>query len=143
MKFSEILYETLIYNGKHLPKEYVFEHRGKYIIDTLHSIEREAERGNYNTGEGEWIFTKAIDALLDGKLAGNKEYLFVSKSKKVGMVVDYRKDKENLLDGGKHLIIVTWIGKKPNTKDFFAKPNTIKKIVESMGIDEIKLIEVE
>lgn len=137
---TEILRSTL-----NLGKEYTFLYKDTWVIDTFHKLDRVEKRGS-NKGQTN-LFKKAIDWLL--KTKKSKEYLFVSKSSRLGMVVDYRKDKMKKVKGN-HLIIITWLGDvtkklKKSPDEVFAKKGTEKVLLEDLGIDSnnIQLIYVQ
>lgn len=109
-----------------LTKEYTLMHRGKWIIDTFHKLAQEFKRGKFPKQEK--LFKDAIDWILDKK-KGIGVFLFVSKSSKLGMIVDHRKDGKNRVKG-KNLIIVTWFGKiEKDIKDVFTKKKSDTKVI--------------
>ena len=130
------------------PKEYNYYYKGKWIIDTKHMLDRVGDRGAYD--EAKKLFERAIEWLLKHKSAKG-EYLFVSKSMHIAMVIDHRPDRKGRVKGNV-LAIETWLGDvrklpKPKTvQTVYAKEGTEKVIVESLGITidaEITFIELE
>lgn len=122
--FAQILQEAIKRTG-----DYIFQHKGKWIIDTKHAHERMISRNELTEQELETLYTRAIDGLIakgTGYTENDANFLFFSRSLKQGFVVDYRQDFKNK-DGKRHLIIVTFL---PRNKDK-AKPGTIRIFVES------------
>lgn len=130
---EEIFFESEeddIRSKMNLGKEYNFYYKGKWVIDTFHKLDREKQRES----ESRDLFRKAINWLLTNKSKGGMEYLFVSKSTKMAMVVDYRKDKANRVKGN-NLIIVSWLGNtvkdlKKDPKDVFVKKEQRKYLLK-------------
>ena len=150
--FIEILNETEFDDIKKklgLGKEYILFHNDKWVVDTKHSIERKEQRGF--TKEIEQFLKDTIDYIIDKKLpAKNREYLVLSKSKHLGMVVAHKKDEKNRVKGNL-LSIVSWFGdvtkpplNKKSIKDVFVsrdkKDVTTKILVEFV---ENEIIEVD
>lgn len=135
------------------PKQYIFYHNEKWVIDTTHSVDRVTDRG-VSDNKIEDLFRKSIDWIVKKKAAAKGQvYLFVSKSTNYAVVFDHRKDEKHRVKGN-ILAVVTYLGDvrklKPKGKD----PKTVatthkgdkKVILESlMGIeiDLEKLITVE
>lgn len=143
--FKEFLQEGIVYKnpeGKYvrLGSEYSFHYRDKFVIDTKHILDRIQERGEAN--DLNFLLKKTIDYVID-RNARSKEYLFASKSKRIGIVVDYREDKNKSKSGiaGNQIIIVTWLGRKTSAGDFFAKAGTDKVILESLQSVGIEYVE--
>jgi hypothetical protein len=124
----------LVRSALQLGKEYLFLYRDKWIVDTFHKLERSHQRSS--TKDNEDLFKKAIDWLLNKNKPAAK-FLFVSKSSKLGMVVDYRPDKKKKVKGN-HLIIITWLGNvqkdlKKTPEQVTAKKGTEKVLVEELN----------
>ncbi len=147
--FKEYIEEAKYqYDGKILGPEFNYFYKDTFVIDTFHKLDRVKDRGAIEKSKD--LFRKAIDHLSKfGKK--DKQYLFVSNSTNLGMVVDYRMDRKKVVDDRLSVVIITWLGdvtKPPIRKtpeQVFAKKGTLKVLVESMdlGLDFDDIIFVE
>ena len=91
--------------------EYIFKHKGRWVIDTTHAAQRIVERGVFSIKEMEFFFRKMIEKYMSmgSKYTSlnNPEFLFFSKSLNQGMIVAYRKDFKKI-DNQKHFVIITF-----------------------------------
>ncbi len=95
--------------------EYIFKHKGRWVIDTNHATERMAQRNQFTKKEIEVFFRKMIEAFLKKGsrytdmdiYSGANEFLFFSKSLNQGMIIAYRKDYKNI-DDNQHFVVVTF-----------------------------------
>lgn len=119
---------------------YIYKHRGKFIIDTKHSIDRKYERakeGTFQLNEKEliFIFEKIIEYCIKNENKWKNEYqtdmLFFSKSLNQGVVITYREDKY-AKSNEKHVVILTYLPKGKSNP----KPGTQKIITESKDLIE-------
>ena len=115
-----------------LGSEYSFHHRDKWVIDSHHKLEREAARAK--TKDQPAFFRSMIDWLV-GHNAADGNYLFVSRSTRLGVVIEYRKDRAGKVKGS-HPVVVTWLGdvtkpplNKKSIDDVVATKSTDKKVV--------------
>lgn len=112
------------------PNEYIFKHKGRYVIDTSHAARRMAERNSYSQKELETFFRRMIEKYLsmgsDYLKLNNPEFLFFSKSLNQGMIIAYRKDFKKI-DSKKHFVVVTFFPRGNK----FAKPGTETILIES------------
>jgi len=111
--------------------EVVFAHKGKKVIVTKHSTIRQIERSKLSKNEIETLYKRSIDKIKSFKNAFGP-YLFFSKSLKQGIVVDYREDYKDK-DGGKHLIIITFL---PRGKDKALKGTKKLMLERYVDLDE-------
>ena len=86
---------------------YIFSYKGKNVIRTNHKKDRYNKR---NTSKSQTIdlFKKAIVWLSQFGVS-KKKYAFISKSSKIGMMVDYRPDARTS-NSNDQLILITWFG---------------------------------
>ena len=127
--------------------EYIFEYKGKSVIRTNHKKDRYKTRNTSNEFTID-LFKKSIEWLIK-KGKSNKKYAFISKSSKLGMMVDFRPDKKQKKNGDQ-LILITWFGNiekdlrgNKTPENFKLKfPSDIKVLVENFNseIDEIVYI---
>jgi hypothetical protein len=127
--------------------EYIFSYKDKNIIRTNHKKDRYETRNTSNEFTID-LFKKAIDWLIK-KGKSNKKYAFISKSSKLGMMVDFRPDTKQP-ELGDQLILITWFGNiekdlrgNKTPENFKLKfPSDIKVLVENFGsgIDEIVFV---
>lgn len=126
--------------------DYIFSYKGKTIIRTNHKKDRYNER---YTDKKQTIdlFKKAIDWLERNGTSG-KKYAFISKSTKIGMMVDYRPDRKTKKSEDQ-LILITWFGniekefsgKTP--ENFKMKYSTdIKVLVENIQMKYSDILDV-
>lgn len=117
--------------------EYIFNYRGKNVIDTKHSIDRRYERvkkGEFYLSEKELVsfFKNIIDYLIsrDAEWVDIKEteILFFSKSLDQGIVIAYRRDYRDK-KGEKHPVIITYLPRGRSNP----KPGTVKVLLESLS----------
>lgn len=91
--------------------EYIFKHKGRWVIDTTHAAQRIVERGVFSAREMKFFFKKMIEKYLSlGSQytnLNNPEFLFFSKSLNQGMIVAYRRDFKKI-DNQKHFVIITF-----------------------------------
>lgn len=94
--------------------EYIYQHKGRYVIDTNHAAQRMAERNSYSKKELDTFFRRMIEKYLSmgSKYTSlnNPEFLFFSKSMNQGMIIAYRKDYKRI-DSQKHFVVVTFFPK--------------------------------
>jgi len=94
--------------------EYIFNHKGRYVIDTNHAAQRMAERNSYSKKEIDTFFRRMIEKYLSMGPSytnlNNPEFLFFSKSLNQGMIIAYRKDFKRI-DSKKHFVVVTFFPK--------------------------------
>lgn len=108
-------------------KEYVFEYKGKWVIDTKHAAERVIERGTLTRSEMQTLFKRMIDS----KPADDGSYLFSSKSLNQTLVVGVRPDYRSGSDESQ-FIIITFL---PRGKHHSNSPKDIKVMMESLELD--------
>lgn len=123
------------------PKNYIYSYNDTYIIRTSHGKDQynDISRAVPKKKKKE-LFKKAIKYCQKaGKK--NQNYVFFVKSTSVGMVVEYREDRKNKVDGN-HLIMITWLGNishKPISKTIHSFKlkfkNDIRVILEQLEID--------
>ena len=91
--------------------EYIFKHKGRWVIDTDHAAARIVQRGQISERAMEFFFRKMIEKYLSMgpkyTNLNNPEFLFFSKSVNQGMIIAYRRDYKKI-DSQKHFIIVTF-----------------------------------
>lgn len=108
--------------------EYIYEYKGKFVIDTTHSKERMLERNTLSEQELKHLFDKSIIYLITSKYT-HGDILFFSKSLNQGYIVSYVPDyyrQYKFNDNSPHLIIRTFLPRGKN----FAKPGTKTVMVE-------------
>jgi hypothetical protein len=91
--------------------EYIFKHKGRWVIDTSHAAARIVQRGEISSRAMEFFFRKMIEKYLSMgpkyTNLNNPEFLFFSKSVNQGMIIAYRRDYKKI-DSQKHFVIVTF-----------------------------------
>jgi hypothetical protein len=91
--------------------EYLFKHKGRWVIDTDHAAERMVQRKQLTSKQMKFFFRKMIEKYLSmgSKYTNlnNPEFLFFSKSLNQGMIIAFRRDYKNI-DSKKHFIIITF-----------------------------------
>ena len=130
--------------------EYIYSYRDKHIIRTNHQKDRYKERNTSNNKTID-LFKKSIKWLIThGKT--NKNYAFISKSSKLGMMIVYRPDKKQK-DKHNQVILITWFGniekdlkskEKKTPENFKMKyKSDIKVLVEAIDLlEEMDLEEI-
>jgi len=111
-----------------LGNEYLYSFKGKWIIDTKHSVQRKVERNELEEREIELLFKRSIKELIKrGRSYTEKDglYLFYSKSLDQAMIIDYREDKKGK-SKGRHLIMISYLPKGRSKP----RPGTEKIVVE-------------
>jgi hypothetical protein len=91
--------------------EYIYNYKGKWIIDTKHAADRFLQRSTIEISDLEFLFKKAIEWVL--KKGQEREYLFFSRSRRQGIVVDYRKDGRGKIKGN-NLVVITFLPRGKN-----------------------------
>ena len=113
---------------------YIFNHRGKAIIDTYHATDRAKERNQLTDENVKTMFTRMVDKfLLDKYPRGH--YLVFSKSLDQAVVVSYEPDTYKRSPDN-HFIIITFLPRGRSNP----KPGTTKVIVEKYD-DNVKFSE--
>lgn len=119
------------------PDEYIFQHAGIWVIDTNHTLQRSKDRP---TGQDKLqILLIQIIEWLKSKGRQSLKYLFLKKSTKQGVIVDYRPDKNGKVKGNQ-VILVTWLGnvekslKKPIDQVVTKDQKDVKVILERVLI---------
>lgn len=92
-------------------------HRNRYLIDTHHSIDRTYDgRGvdkqvyptvNSFKKDCNVVIKRGIDKILDEHNDRTGTYLIHSNSTHIGIVINWRQDRENWRDSRNHAIIVS------------------------------------
>lgn len=130
-----------------LGSPYIYKYKGKWIIDTKHSIDRRYQRVKQNKfvlteKQIIFLFKKIIDYCLknENKWVGlyETEILFFSKSLNQGVVITYRRDKNSNSDE-KHVVIITYLPKGKSNP----KPGTLKVVTESDKFKNIPVVILE
>ena len=90
---------------------YVISKKGKWIIDTNHSIERMAQRGNYSEDQIEEMFESILSKYWSQKDRFdrdryNQEYFFFLSKYMQGFVIAHRRDFKKVFKGN-HFVLVT------------------------------------
>ncbi len=130
---------------KNIPKdmfgktEYIFKHKGRWVIDTAHATDRMAQRNHFTKNEIEFFFRKMIEAYLKKGpryvdmdiFSGANEFLFYSKSLNQAMIIAYRKDYKEI-DDKQHFIVVTFFPRGSKR----AKRGTETIMLESYRFDD-------
>lgn len=91
--------------------EYIFKHKGRWVIDTDHAAARMIQRKQLSQKQMDFFFRKMIEKYLSMgpkyTNLNNPEFLFFSKSLNQAMIIAYRRDYKKI-DSQKHFIIVTF-----------------------------------
>jgi hypothetical protein len=121
--------------------EYIFKHKGRWVIDTSHAAARIVQRGQISAREMEFFFRKMIEKYLSMgpkyTNLNNPEFLFFSKSVNQGMIIAYRRDYKRI-DNQKHFIIVTFFP-RGNRR---ARPGTDTIMLERF-LSKYQVIEID
>lgn len=95
---------------------YVGQHKGRWIIDTKHSIDRFIDRGRFPDRAGEekfknnvlWVIENAIEKILTTYGDREGSYVVHSESTGIGVVLRWREEGDpRYRDGNNHAVIVT------------------------------------
>lgn len=117
------------------------EYLNTKVIFTSHSVQRQIEREISNE-DLKVLCIRAIEEIKNYpkkySYAGS-EFLFFSKELNQGMIIDYRRDRENPKDERKHLIVVTVLPKGKKQE----KPGTNKVVVENYVVNDLSDIFLE
>jgi len=119
------------------------------IIDTKHSIERFAlgrNLPNNYTSEGfkqdmTWVINCAIEKIINEYSDESRIYIVHSKSTKIGVVIDWRKDKYSS-DDRNHAILITILPFKESpyptrSNDRLLITETIELLIEQKYSDKL------